>query len=231
LFKNIYTINLIINLIIRSLIRPLIRPLIDFFIFNIKNNMTQQDNILSYFIRNKAEHKKCKYKQIISGATIAIYYLDEEIYTNTLCYSGLKIILNYETNIEKQIKNNKYENITTANKFIGNYLKIIFINKDADITSEHENYYDNIRYLYKTNKTHKTHKTQYLCKFNICFYIVETIKFKYNIFYSINSPYFYKYLKKQKSDMKYFESIVLIPNKYELNFYSKLIIIYIFVYI
>ena len=173
---------------------------------NPTNNPT--NNILSYFIKDiKDANERALYKQKNNTDWIRIFYKDKIIYEY-----GSYYISNYLYNILKSVKvyymfNNKILYNSTAG------YKDLFYKKDGDIRLYNLNYIS-IQF----------YKDKYLQKYNLD-YINNT-----QDLLTINIKYYnqYKYIYKSFIDYKIgpitiiTSPIILIPNKYELQYYSKL---------
>ncbi len=122
-------------------------------------------------------------------------------------------IHNFKTNVSKLVSGNILIHISNS-KFMINepYLKnnsrIIFTKKDFIIQGIIMGQYIHYYYRYRNSIKYKYH-------FN---YDDEDMKF--NIYYYFYKNYQYKKLV-GKGKNKYNKSFILIPNKYELNYYSK----------
>ena len=176
--------------------------------------MNPNNNILSYFIKDiKDATELAFYKQINHNTIIKIFYKDTLIYMfNEYCY-------NYIINI---IKSRDYKFISKSNisyDYINYPFKYLYYKNDAKIkdnTSPNSilfnfkyNKYLNKTYFYYTrnNKTllilliiyYKKYK--YIINYNRCKYIINI-----DMYISIN---------------KFTSPQILIPNKYELDYYCK----------
>ncbi len=171
------------------------------------------NNILSYFIKDIKDATEVSfYKQInLNNGYIQILYKDELIYNRS------DYLYNYINNIIKQ-KSNKYirkPNITY--NYINKY-KILFYNQDRTMKFINPNH---IRFYFTYNK--------YLQKLNFQY----CMKDKYLLFVSIIYLKKYKYIIRNyniyyiERSIKFTSSRILIPNKYELDYYCKFCNLYI----
>jgi hypothetical protein len=171
------------------------------------------NNILSYFIKDiKSAKERAFYKQINEPCFIhwiKIVYKDEILYEikGKYCYNhinnivkclDLKYILNY----------NIWSNYTTC--------KNLYYKKDAKIKFTNSNY---IRLDFTYNK--------YLQKFNFGYHIDNKSLLYISIIYFKK----YKYIKNRNSNgnkfrHKFTSAMILIPNKYELQYYCKFFNLY-----
>jgi hypothetical protein len=168
------------------------------------------NNILSYFIKDiKSAKERAFYTQISDNGMIQIFYKDELIYTmKKNDYS-----CNY---INNKMKYWRYKYIATY-KIFSNYhanYKYLYYKKDNQINIYNLNYIT-FYYLYIYNK--------YLNK--RYFNYVNNNKDLLNI----SIVYFKKYkyikhnngMKQRKRSIKFTSPQILIPNKYELDYYCK----------
>jgi len=174
----------------------------------------QPNNILSYFIKDIKDAKEREfYKQINEQGFIKIVYKDKILYeikgkyfynhiNNVIKTPSLKYILNY----------NIWSNYTNC--------KNLYYKKDAKIKFINSNY---IRLHFTYNK--------YLQKFNFEYHIDNKSLLDISIIYFKK----YKYIKNRNSNgnkfrhklrHKFTSAMILIPNKYELQYYCKFFNIY-----
>jgi len=162
-------------------------------------------NILTYFPERTKSNILNKY--------ISIYRKNYELF-NLLVYDSYIIsINNYKTNVAKLVSGNILLLICNSKfmihePYLKNNSRIIFTKKDFIIQGIIMGQYINYYYRYRNSIKYKYH-------FN---YDDEDMKF--NIYYYFYKNYQYKKLV-GKVKNKYNKSRILIPNKYELNYYSK----------
>jgi hypothetical protein len=167
------------------------------------------NNILSYFIKDiKDATELAFYKQVIDNGMIRIFYKDK------LIYSMNEYSCNYINNIKKNsfltyidtYKNGSYSIYKT---------KFLYYKKDNTIKLPSLNY---IRINFIYNKYFNKRRVYY-CMNN-----------KYLLFVSILYFKKYKYIMNYnmyiERSIKFTSSRILIPNKYELDYYCKLFNLY-----
>ena len=174
-----------------------------------------QTNILSYFIKDiKDPLELDKYRQLNTKSDIFIEY------NNSLIYHYFKYgnhSYNYITNISKE---NNLEIIYTARicyKTKAN-CKFLFYNKDNKIALINSKY---IGYNYIYNKYGNLCKQYFYYKINDIVMLV--IKIQY---YNRSKYISYMYEYKSRSGIRAYKSQILIMNKYELHYISRLFNLY-----
>ena len=178
-------------------------------------------NILSYFIYNVPDINKSKFSYGALNNSINIYYNSEVIFSIDF-YENYKYISNFSKNISRTFNDNILVNFSTYE-----------YQKDLDLSISNSNIvkqYFTI-YIYKDNKIWTEENDNYLCIYSN---ILNSIKDKYCYIYEItdiklfytknqrlNNYFIYIYKKHNMIfTIKYNKSFILIPNKYELNYYS-----------
>jgi len=178
-------------------------------------------NILSYFIYNVPDINKSKFSYGALNNSINIYYNSEVIFSIDF-YENYKYISNFSKNISRTFNDNILVNFSTYE-----------YQKDLDLSISNSNIvkqYFTI-YIYKDNKIWTEENDNYLCIYSN---ILNSIKYKYCYIYEItdiklfytknqrlNNYFIYIYKKHNMIfTIKYNKSRILIPNKYELNYYS-----------
>ena len=174
---------------------------------NLINNPT--NNILSYFIKDiKDAKERAFYKQINNTERIRILYKNKIIYEINSLY-----IINYLYDIIKSIKLDYIFSKKNSSNYTTGY-KNLFYKKEGDIRLNNPNYIE-IRF-YKDKYLQKYH-LEYIN--NAKYLLITNIKY-YNQYKYIYKPY--KYYYKIRLTIIITSPIILIPNKYELQYYSKL---------
>jgi len=175
------------------------------------------DNILSYFTKDIIDPiERRKYRVLKIYNFILIYYNDKKIWEYDLRYN---LISNYKFSIYKrfQYTENKPKRFFT-NNYISNNISQISINirDDFDISYRItlQSYLIKTNFIYSKFYYFKTslHKIL-LCKI---------------LYYNM---YIYKYYNTKlfRTDLNYYKRskpLIFISNKYELDFYSKLFLIF-----
>jgi hypothetical protein len=178
---------------------------------NNPNNPT--NNILAYFIKDiKDAKEQAFYKQINNTNNFIILYKDKKIYEY-----GPLFISNYLYNILKSVKVNYMFNNKIRYNYRARY-KNLFYKKDGHIHIYNPNYitiqFYQDKYLQKYNLNY-VNEAQHLLTINIKYY--NLYKYIYKIWY----------IKLYNTANNYITSpMILIPNKYELQYYSKLLLIF-----
>ena len=173
---------------------------------NLTNNPT--NNILSYFIKDiKDAKERAFYKQINNTERIRILYKNKIIYEINSLYS-----INYLYNIIKSIKSDYIFSKKNRSNYTTGYTNL-FYKKDGDIRLNNPNYIEihfyKDKYLQKYNLEY-INNAKYLLTINIKYYNQYKYIYKPNIYY----------------DKIRLINMILIPNKYELQYYSKLLLIF-----
>jgi hypothetical protein len=173
---------------------------------NLINNPT--NNILSYFIKDiKDAKERAFYIQINNIDWIRILYKDKIIYEY-----GRHYISNYLYNISKSVKLKFIYNNKIRSNYTAGY-KILFYKKDAVIELQNPNC---ITFQFYTDKYLQKYCLDYIN--NAKYLLVTNIKY-YKQYKYIYKPYIY-------TDKIRLINMILIPNKYELQYYFKLFLIF-----
>jgi hypothetical protein len=163
------------------------------------------NNVLTYFIKDiKDAKERAFYKQINNNKIIQILYKDELIYVNNdFCY-------NYIHNI---VKRNSSKYIATYKSCSMYNLKFLYYKKDNTTRSNTPNY---IKFHFTYKKYLNKNRFCYVINNNqiLCLVIIYFKKYKYIMNYIYNIA-------------KFTSPQILIPNKYELDYYCKFVNIYI----
>ena len=173
----------------------------------------RSNNILSYFIKDIKDTKELAfYKQVnFNNNRINIKYKDEILYEihGKYCY-------NLINNVVKCLALKYRVNYKIYYSFCSNF-KNLYYKKDNLLTSYNPNY---IGFRFNYNKYLKTIAIKYFSN-NICLlyvYIIYSNKYKYIINYNGNLIH--------NNTNKFTSVHILIPNKYELQYYCKFFNIY-----
>jgi hypothetical protein len=171
---------------------------------------TRPNNILSYFIKNiKDAKERAFYRQINEPGFIQIVYKDEILY-EIIC----DCFYNYINNI---IKVKSFKFIVNYNIWsnYNNFYKYLYYKQDRKIGITNRNY---INYHFTYNKYLKKIKFQYIIdnKYILNISIIYFKKYKYIIKNSNGNRFSHKLTS----------AMILIPNKYELQYYCNFFNIY-----
>ena len=173
---------------------------------NPTNNPT--NNIVSYFIKDiKDTNERAFYKQINNIDCIRILYKDKIIYEY-----GRYYISNYLSNISKSFKLKFIYNNRIRSNYTAGY-KILFYKKDGVIELQNPNC---ITFQFYTDKYLQKYYLDYINNAKC----LLTINIKYK------NQYKYIYKRYRYNDKIRLINMILIPNKYELQYYSKLFLIF-----
>jgi hypothetical protein len=180
---------------------------------NLSNLPNKSNNILSYFIKDiKDATELAFYKQKNHNTIIYILYKDRLIYKiDNYCY-------NYIHNIVKSLSIKFIRKFNICHDYRNNY-KYLYYKNDNTIKDYNSNF---IRYFFTCKK--------YLNKKNLLY----SSKTKSILFVSIIYYKKYKYIRNHNRVYNiqiinipiYTSSHILIPNKYELDYYCKFFNIY-----
>jgi hypothetical protein len=174
----------------------------------INNPNNRPNNILSYFIKDIIDAKELAfYKQVNNTNNFRILYKNKIIFEY-----GRYYISNYLYNIMKSINVNYMFN----NKIRANYTekyKLLFYKKDANLRYINTNY---ILIVFYRGKYIKKHHLDYCI--DITHLLTTNIKY-YNLYKYIYKSYLYYKIRPITITTSI---MILIPNKYELQYYSKL---------
>jgi len=176
-------------------------------------------NILTYFTINNENILDYSYNtnNTLDIIDKKIYYKYDLIFSNTTNQNLTTHIYNYKTNVFKIILNGIIVQITNQK-----YRR--------DLNNKHFTlYYKNDKYLKYGNKNYiffyymiKKYKLKY------CYNIKFDHKFENQL--SINIRYYnnmiFRYITRYYIDDKYLRSYILVPNKYELYYYSNFLYLY-----
>ena len=177
---------------------------------NKNNQPNQPNNILSYFIKDIKDAKEREfYTQVNYINCIQIFYKDKILYRIEI------FITNYINNIRKARYFNRKENYKICHSFCSNY-KNLYYKNDNRILFDNLN---SITFNFIYNKYLKKINFKYISdsKYLLHIYIIYFNGYKYIINYNINLMY-----RIHKFNSQY----ILIPNKYELQYYCKFFNIY-----
>jgi len=180
------------------------------------------DNILSYFIRNISEGDKKYYSilakplsiNVYNDININIYYKDQKLYQNISNFSNIiRIIYNYEKNIKKVLNGQSINRLTTykLHKNKNNNIFCIYYNKDKKIEQNNTNYITRHKYCFNAYSWFFTYNINLIMKYNVIIY--NLFIYKFNIKHKLCS-FIYK------------NCFILVPNKYEIYYFSNFFIIY-----
>jgi hypothetical protein len=161
----------------------------------------EPNNILSYFIRDIKDDKRPFYRQVNNKGNISIFYKNDLLYTIGF------YLHDYKKNIVKCIS---FKYISTSK-----------ICSDYDSKYKYLYYKNDINNYIMVNFTYD----KYLNK--RCFYYY--MNHKCLLFISIIHYTRYKFIRINKGYSKFTSTHILIPNKYELHYYCKLLLIIYFV--
>jgi hypothetical protein len=164
------------------------------------------NNILSYFIKDiKDATELAFYKQVNYYNFIQIFYKDKKLYELfNYCYNYLNNIIKHSS-LKYIRKSNISYDYTNKNK-------ALYYKNDTKILNYNPN---NITYYFTY--------TKYLNKTSLYYFINNT----YCIFLSISYYKKYKYIMNSTiSTNKFTSPLILIPNKYELQYYCKFFNLY-----
>ena len=173
--------------------------------------MSYTNNILSYFIKDiKDTTERAFYRQQNYACGVQIYYKYELLYEIKDWYK-IHYLNNYETNIIfKYTFNCKIYYNYTKNKY-----KKLFYKKDATIQFFSSNY---ILFYFYQSKYIKKYILEYCI--NKKHLLATNIKYYNQNKYIYKNVIYYNILPKNKFIIT--SPMILIPNKYELHYYSKL---------
>jgi hypothetical protein len=167
------------------------------------------NNILSYFTKDIKDIRELVfYKQIKYNIGIKIFYKDKLIYNINYyyCYNYINNIL--KSNSLKYIYKSNISYYSKSNK------KKLYYTKNDTLNINNPNY---IKFYYLYNK--------YLNKIRFHYSIdSEELLFTYIIYYKN-----YKYIRTRNNKdikLKFTSAQILIPNKYELDYYCKFFNLY-----
>ena len=167
--------------------------------------MSSINNILSYFIKDiKDPIERAFYRQQNYNDYIIILYKNEYLFEiNSLS------IFNYILNIYKSRITNNIKRNYKINSYC--YEKYLYYKHDKKLKTINYNF---ISFHYICKK--------YLVKTYFRYFIDSIIEFIMKVKYSNG----YKYMYNKYINNKYTKNIILIMNKYELNYYNKFFNIY-----
>ncbi len=180
-------------------------------IYKLSNLPNQSNNILSYFIKDIKDAKELAfYKQKNHNTIINILYKDKLIYKiDNYCY-------NYITNIIKSLSIKFINKSNICYNYWYN-CKYLYYKKDTIIKYPNPN---SIKFYFNCNK--------YLNK--TLFYIIRNNKTLLSVIFNYYKKY--KYIRNYnfytKISTKFTSPQILIPNKYELDYYCKFFNLYLF---
>ena len=163
-------------------------------------------NILSYFT-----NRSPLYNQITQEYNIEIRYKEETRFILYTTEEFIYKIYNYEKNIKKNTDEIRTPSITRVYSF--NY-KALYYNNDNYIKSHSRTF---VNYWFNN-------KNKYLIKTSIDYRYNRAFLYRKDIFFLYN----FKYIKKCKhyNYTKYKKQLILIPNKYELLYFSNILLIF-----
>jgi hypothetical protein len=163
-------------------------------------------NVLSYFTFNVPSEDKLNYEYYIDNKNICIYYKKTIIFSIVYDYlDNLIGIRNHLTNMSKDVSG-----IIANSNYIKNYADRFYI-----FSLYSSGYCDKLKYWYSF-----INKIRYIYK--ILFYANPGfIPLYIKKYFQNNFIYVYIMINKNTIKRKYTNSYVLIPNKYEMHYYSN----------
>ena len=170
-------------------------------------------NFLSYLLHNIKEERN-EYSIDITVRELFVYYKDEMKYSR-LHSDNRYIICDHVNNLCKLYRNNilvAFQNYKYCRKMYHNTF-VIYINKDKILG---KGFPDRIIYFYKYINSIQ-YKIEY--KFDYIFECKHIIKILINKY--VNNYRLFIYKPKGAYYIQYKQPIILIYNKYELQYYSK----------
>jgi hypothetical protein len=176
-----------------------------------------KSNILSYFIRNIDKNEHQYYTQLNNIYSIEIIYKETQIYYMRILAKYIYTITNRIENIYKFIE---FDTVCSVcnNKFFNNKkykYSIHYYNRDHILNSKAINY---LTYVYQINK--------YINKITFDFYVYDIKTLTINIYYATMYKFIFKCKNMYKKLRNIFYSIILINNKYEMQYINRFFYLY-----